>query len=332
RRAQIPYSFYKQDGLWQAEEARHLGCLLKALARPEERQSLTRALLTRFFRIEPTMLAQCDDLPPRHPARLLFQQWADFAAERDWARLFDSLLDDSGLLHHELLREPDGERRLANYRHILHVLEQEGYSRGLDLHGLIHVFEARQARDGDVEGANYHPIETQRCKVKILTIHASKGLEYPVVFLAGGFTDRGADKVTMYRDSDRRVVFDLAPDDHALAEAKNERDAEQRRLYYVALTRAMVRVYVPWVSVTSGRQPGPLVSIVAPALGQSAVNELAAPVAHVLECPLRPRSGRGAARPLTGAKCAGGPPLRLDDPSLVFPRLDADLSRRRVVV
>src|SRR5439155_22700432 len=85
RRAQIPYSFYKQDGLWQSEEARHLGCLLKALARPEERQSLTRALLTRFFRIEPTMLAQCDDLPPRHPARLLFQQWADFAAERDWA-------------------------------------------------------------------------------------------------------------------------------------------------------------------------------------------------------------------------------------------------------
>ena len=63
----IPYSFYKQTGLWQSEEAKHVEVLLQTLARPEDRSSLRKALLTCFFRVRPEDLVQPPDLPSRHP-------------------------------------------------------------------------------------------------------------------------------------------------------------------------------------------------------------------------------------------------------------------------
>lgn len=56
REAGIPYTFYKQHGLWQSPEAVHLGYLLRALARPEEPALFRKALLTRFYRIRPEAL------------------------------------------------------------------------------------------------------------------------------------------------------------------------------------------------------------------------------------------------------------------------------------
>src|SRR5271166_4406451 len=51
--AGIPYTFYKQTGLWQSDEAVHLGYLLRALAAPDDQAAFRKALLTRFFRFRP---------------------------------------------------------------------------------------------------------------------------------------------------------------------------------------------------------------------------------------------------------------------------------------
>ena len=98
RQARIPYTFYKQPGLWQASEAVHLEYVLRALARPEERQGFHKALLTRFYRIRPEALARCEELPHNHDVSELFQKWRELAEQRRWAELFASLLDDTGVL------------------------------------------------------------------------------------------------------------------------------------------------------------------------------------------------------------------------------------------
>src|SRR5439155_4128030 len=270
REAKIPYSFYKQQGLWQSDEALHVHYLLRALSRPEEIESFHKALLTRFFRIRPEELSQCEELPPDHAVKQQFDDWVGLAEGRKWGQLVRSLLHDSGLALHES-RFPDADRRLANYRHIFESLAQAAYERDLDLVGVLDLLRDKRLRSD--EETDFQTVETEKPKVKIMTIHASKGLEFPIVFLAGGFTAGAAAQVCTYRDPEtRRLVFDLAPDGNAKEAYKRERDAEQRRLLYVALTRAIFKLYLPVVDRAKPYpSKGPVVTILSPAVHEANV-------------------------------------------------------------
>jgi exodeoxyribonuclease V beta subunit len=323
----IPHSFYKQTGLWQSEEAIHSEALLRALARPEERSSFRKALLTCFFGIPPQELVKAQDLPSRHPARELYQRWLGHAERRQWSALFQSLLEETGLLFRDAAAL-DAERRLASFRHLLGTLEQVGHGDNRDLLSLLDWIEARR-QDSSASDANQHPVDTQRPRVKIMTIHASKGLEFPIVFLAGGFT-RGnkAGSSATYRDDEGRVVFDLCPDVHAHQRVAQEALSEQRRLLYVALTRPIFKLYVPLVQITSRNRQfaGPVGTVLLPALQESAATDrLGFPVVELLV----PGLTIGP-RPEKSAEVVAPPPFTCTSP--LFPSHDAQLAKRRIVV
>ncbi len=322
RRAGIPHTFYKQTGLWQSDEAKHLGYVLRALSRPGDREAFKKALLTWFFRIGPAALASAAGLPAGHRASALWSEWLALAEEGRWGALFQSLLYDTGILHPAVADAADSERRLANLRHLFAQLEQAAYGQNLDLFALVDWFGQRRLQPG--EDADYQPIETQRPKVRIMTIHAAKGLEFPVVFVAGGFTSGRVEGPCQYHDEDGSLVVDLCPTDAAKQRTAQERLAEERRKLYVALTRAMFKLYVPWARGT--RSPGPLVEILAPALERSGVVERGAPYAQIIrpdavrESPSRPSPKvRGEMKPISS-------------PEALFPRLDAALAKRRIYV
>jgi exodeoxyribonuclease V beta subunit len=325
----IAYSFYKQTGLWQTEEALQIEALLRSLARPEDRSSLRKALLTCFFRLTPQDLLRGQDLPPQHPARQLYQTWLALADGRHWSTLFQSLLEDTGVLFAGE-GAVDVERRRACMRHLLGTLEQAGHGANLDLLGLLDWIKARrQQRDAvDSEPA---PLESQRSRVKIMTVHASKGLEFPIVFLAGGFTRRKpTGGPASYRDEEGRLVFDVCPDAEAKQRVEQETLSEQRRLLYVALTRAIFKLYVPRLQpgLRSRAYAGPLASILVPALEQSAVaDRLGFPVVDVLTPGLMapPGTSPPADEPATRPQ-----PFTWSGP--LFPHFDRLLERRRIVI
>ncbi|WP_252180466.1 exodeoxyribonuclease V subunit beta [Endozoicomonas sp. 4G] len=152
-------------------------------------------------------------------------------------------------LAEQLLAKDHGERRLTDLLHVGELLA----AASLELespHALQRwLSEHIRTPDTHADEQQLH-LESERNRVQIVTIHKSKGLEYPVVFLPYICSFREAEE-PVYHDSEH-TTLDLSGDDQALVKADEERLAEDIRLLYVALTRSVHRCYVGMAPVKSG--------------------------------------------------------------------------------
>jgi exodeoxyribonuclease V beta subunit len=140
-----------------------------------------------------------------------------------------------------LLRQVGGERRLTNLLHLAELLQTA--SGGLDgEQALIRWFAEQVAGLGEGGDERVLRLESDAELVKVVTVHKSKGLEYPLVYLPFAVTARKTERRNrsffefVGADGVRRL--DLALSDEALAAVEAARVEEDLRLLYVALTRA----------------------------------------------------------------------------------------------
>lgn len=240
RRRGIPFQIHKRTGLWQSEAATEFLALLESLEDPRDHGRHARALLTHFFR---TPGSAALGAPPAevHPA---FEGWLELAARRRWQRLFHELLYGTGLLYRECL-DGDGDRRVMDFLHVGQNLVQEALRENLSLAALAQRLRDLRLETPDAEDERHlHREDSESRKVAVMTYHISKGLEFPVVFLAGMAGTLG-DAVHRYREGGH-TVFHLDKGDAGAREAARlEADQEERRLFYVALTRAKFKLYLP---------------------------------------------------------------------------------------
>jgi len=253
---EIPHTFYKKQGLYQSDEVMHLNFLIKAIADPSNQSTVKKALLTRFFNISIQALWRYEDLLPDHPARRLFQTWQEYGRHRQWPKLFDSIVKDTGILYRDA-GEIDADRRITNFEQVIQYLEMQIDSRNLDITGLSEHLDMLRTRSIRIDrDADLYRLETDAPTVQIMTIHAAKGMEFPVVFLAGGFTAVNASSLFLkVHDRQNQAVYDLTAKKYKSAWQKEQQE-EEKRLYYVALTRAMCKLYVP-LFFPSGRRQKP---------------------------------------------------------------------------
>jgi exodeoxyribonuclease V beta subunit len=135
----------------------------------------------------------------------------------------------------------DGERRLTNLLHLGELLQAAASQLDGEQSQIRWLAEQIQGAGGTGDERVVR-LESDAALVKVVTVHKSKGLEYPVVFLpfAASFREesrRGRRFVT-WVDSEGRRALDFALGDEAMASADRERLREELRLLYVALTRA----------------------------------------------------------------------------------------------
>ena len=101
---------------------------------------------------------------------------------------------------------------------------------------------------GDSTGEDYQlRLESESEAISILTVHKSKGLEYPIVFLPSlSLTVGGGAKSFNYHQDDGTLVVDLheVASDSAKEKGKLEDGQEDARVLYVAMTRAASRCYL----------------------------------------------------------------------------------------
>ena len=167
RQLGIPYTFYKKPGIYQSAEALHTSLMLGALADPDAARALHPALLSRFFGYLPHELA-AQPAAVEQATREPFENWRELCRRRRWAELFRSLLEDTGLACREAL-QPDGDRRLANYRQLFQELGRLAESEALDVAGLREQLDLRRSRSLAVGGdEDLHQIDTERPKVILI--------------------------------------------------------------------------------------------------------------------------------------------------------------------
>jgi exodeoxyribonuclease V beta subunit len=157
----------------------------------------------------------------------------------------------------KLLAAGGGERRLTNLLHLAELLQEA--SRELDgEQALIRWFAEQIEGLGEGGDERVLRLESDAELVKVVTVHKSKGLEYPLVYLPFAVTARKTDRRNraffeyVHEDGARRIDLGLSED--ALQAVDRARIEEDLRLLYVALTRARHFLWLGVAAVAAGRK------------------------------------------------------------------------------
>ncbi len=213
----IPFAHYKERGLFATEEAEALLAFFDFLAAPGRNGNLAALLLTRLFGVSPAELEERLASGDRLFAELV-DKWQALAAHCEWNKLFESVMDDTALAH-PVKGDYEYDRRWTAVRQILDKLLAAKGRSALVVEEFADLLRSwRKSDSGAGENGSLRQKESESDRVQIMTMHASKGLEFKVVFIASG-----------------------------MGRPKRDEDAnETKRLFYVALTRAEHKLYLPW--------------------------------------------------------------------------------------
>jgi len=234
-----------KQSLFATAEARDLHALLLALLHSGDDGRLRTALSTVLVGVDALGI---DALERDADAHRDWQQRAIVWRERLLRGGPLALIGDLSATHAErLLGLLDGERRMSNYLQLAELL-QEAQAGALGLHGLVDWLGQRIASADSNDEAQLLRLESDARRVQIVTLHKSKGLEYPLVFLpfvgiGGKPPSPGRCCVAHDAASGQRRLhwsLDLPEAEWSTASEawKHEQRAEDARLLYVGLTRA----------------------------------------------------------------------------------------------
>ncbi len=243
----IPAVLHSSESLFSSHEALEMERFLLAVAFPDRHDLMLAALATDMIGCDLSMLnALKTDEVKWQEWQEKFLRYRELSKKTGLLRMIRLFIDREGV-RERLLSFADGERRLTNTLHLAEALQKEwsGKNKAID------VLLRWLARKIDDPAGEEHQLrlETDSAAVVIVTIHKSKGLQYPIVFcpfLWGGFREPGAP--LFYHGFDRVPVCDLGSDEYAvhLRQARKELLAEEIRLFYVALTRAINSCTFVW--------------------------------------------------------------------------------------
>ncbi|MCR5867196.1 exodeoxyribonuclease V subunit beta [Aquincola sp. J276] len=240
-----------QASVFQGPDAEAMEWLLAAILEPTRERRLRAALATEWMGLDAGEI----DAVSADESRLLalvqrFAQYRHVWLDRGVGVMLRHWMQGEAVAE-RLLARSDGERRLTNLLHLAELLHAAAEQHSAPAALLQWLQRQRQA--GQADEAAQLRLESDRNLVQIVTVHKSKGLEYPVVFCpflwdGRAMPEPGGDAVE-YHDADGRPVLDFRLHDKAaLAEIKAQRKrdaaAEFLRLVYVALTRAVHRCYL----------------------------------------------------------------------------------------
>ncbi|ADB51791.1 UvrD-helicase domain-containing protein [Conexibacter woesei] len=262
--AGVPAVVAGGGSVFASESARDWLVLLQALERPELLARARAAALTAFLGWSAVRVAAAaedawDELQQRLHA------WAGVMRRHGVAALTETITS-SERVSVRLLEIVGGERRLTDLRHVGELLHAASADEQLGITALAAWLRRRiEAGDRDADADDRaRRLESDAEAVQVLTVHRSKGLEFPIVYcpylwdpiwipnepLPATFHDAangGARTIDVALDEDNQDYRRHQRQD------KEEQLGEELRLAYVALTRARHQAVVWWAGSWSSR-------------------------------------------------------------------------------
>ena len=261
--AGVPVVVTGRTSVFSTDAAQDWQLLLEALEQPHRTTRVRRLALSSFVGLSAGDLAsRGDDIADQVGQEL--RKWIQVLDERGVAALFEAV-SLSQRLQERLLGQVGGERLLTDLRHIAQALYEAALHGQLGLTTLSAWLRRRRddaERDSVVERSRR--LDSDAAAVQILTVHTSKGLEFPVVLVPYAWNHwPGKEPATaVFHDDNGSRVRDVggpgSPDwsAHVTAHKAEETD-DELRLAYVALTRAQSHL-VLWWAPTSNTPTAPL--------------------------------------------------------------------------
>jgi ATP-dependent exoDNAse (exonuclease V) beta subunit len=271
-RRRIPTYVYKGLGFFDSDEIKDACALLRYLADPASDLRAAALLRSRIARVSDRSLAalaphvadallhggeQADGLDPEDSRVLAhlhahLPRWLALVDRIPPADLFEQMLPELAYAYE--IRGPRRQQaweNLKKMRGLIRRIQNRGYA---TLSRIADHIDALSA--GDESNAVLEAIDA----VNLMTVHASKGLEFPVVFVVN--MAKGASglprPVRVIVDAGETPSVSVSPFVSELDELEREREQhETRRLLYVALTRARDRLYLSSALKDGVLKPGP---------------------------------------------------------------------------
>lgn len=238
----VPATMVDESKILESPEAQYFLYLLEAMSRPV-RGNINRALLTPFTGFDTPTILQLDDAEVLDAFTRYRESWVKHGCYTAVLHFMNDFGVQEKLLHAEM-----GERLLTNLHQLTELLHTTQSRRNLSLTEAI-AWLSRGIAGANNEGDAFEQrMESDEDAVRIVTIHKSKGLEYHIVlapFL--DFKPRSRDEFLSFRDpntSDYKVLEKSKGSEEQLAWHAEQEEQENRRLMYVAITRAVYGCYI----------------------------------------------------------------------------------------
>ena len=228
--------------------------ILSAFLEPQREALRKSALVTMYMGMDAVTLLQLIEDEVRWEAiALQFAHYHHLWQRHGITRAFRAWLSDWGVAP-RLMQLADGERRLTNLLHLVDILQQKSQCFP-QLALLVDWFSREIVMPSMDEEIAQLRLESDAARVKIITIHAAKGLEFPIVFnpfLWHAALWETAQDAVVFHDETGQSYIDFGSEHHSqhCRQAQEELFAEKLRVLYVALTRAKYRNYIAWGRVS----------------------------------------------------------------------------------
>ena len=263
----IPHLLWGSRSFHEREEVETVRAALNAIEWPDDELSLYATLRGALFSFSDNLLlryrTEIGSLYPFRPVQeSLPEEFKPIAEaltflgelhrQRNWRSAVETVhaLLDTSRAHAAFALRPSGNQVLLNVYHVADLARAYEFSGGISFRGFVEELNSKADRERSTEPP---VLEDAAEGVRIMTVHAAKGLEFPIVILADMTAKIAQAKASKYIDPVARLAairvlgcspWDLL--DHEAEESARD-EAEGVRVAYVAATRARDILVIPAV-------------------------------------------------------------------------------------